>query len=71
MYHDLVDEMSDDPLRQLLDKLEAQGFQATHSNPDIMTDRDTEEAWEHLDQGGAEQVVDFLETMYGFLFDRI
>ena len=70
MYHNLVDEMTDNPLRQLLDKLEAQGFQATDYNPEVMTDIDVDEAWEHMNTGSAEGTVDFLETMFGFLFER-
>jgi len=71
MYHDLVDDMMNDPMDQLLAKLEEEGFKYVEGDLALLTDREVEEAWEHFRESSPEMAVDFLETQYNFLFERV
>lgn len=71
MYHDLVDDMMGDPMDQLLAKLEEEGFRKAEGDVTLLTEQEVEEAWEHLRECSPETAVDWLETQYDFLFERV
>lgn len=72
IYHKLVEGIGvaapETSYLRLLDKFEAAGYTVQWHNRDLLTDEDLEEAWNLLEQDGAEAAVDYLETMFGFLF---
>lgn len=70
MYHDLVDSMTGNPIDLLLQKLKEEGFKYVDGDTSLLTEQEVEEAWEHLKTCSAENAVDFLETVHGFLFER-
>lgn len=70
MYHNLVESLSEesDQFVHLLDKIEAAGYKMKDGDRDLLTDEDVEEAMILFEFDGPEAAVDYLETMFGFLF---
>jgi len=68
MYHRLVNEIGGDLYSRLLGELENAGFRVEQQDRQSMTDDDLADAWDYFHEQGAEATVDYLETMFGFLF---
>jgi hypothetical protein len=70
MYHELVDEViaQRDRYSALLSRLEDAGFVVEEENRSALAEEDLQDAWNYLEERGPAGAVDFLETMFGFLF---
>ncbi len=69
MYHKLVENISDfGSYSGLLAQLKSAGYAVEDGDPGSLTDADLAEAWELFETDGPEAAVDYLETMFGFLF---
>lgn len=70
MYHKLVEKTMTEPtLDNLLQRLDADGYRCIEISRGSMTDSDIEDAWKEYQESGPAGTVDFLETMFGALFE--
>ena len=73
MFHDLLNEMSHSHgsmgLDHLLHKLEQDGFKVEDFEAALLTGEDLADAWDEY-QEAPDHAVNYLETMFGFVFIR-
>jgi len=70
MFQELLNEMSDGTLHSLLSKLNQEGYIIKEADKSLISDADLADAWDNFYDDGAEAAVDYLETYFGFVFDR-
>lgn len=75
MFHNLVNETmaigaQEDRYFRLLDAIEGRGHRVVWHNKDLLTALDLNDAWTEFSTGGVDAAMAYLETMFGFEFDR-
>jgi len=71
MFHELVNETLGTELGfALQNRLKEEGYFLVDGSFDDLEIQDIRDAWNELSLSGAEAVVDYLETSFGFFFEQ-